>query len=152
MRSALLRSAALAAAVGMWSCSGGGSSSNSGTPTSPTPTSPAPTPAPAPTAPTVAINIVGSDGNTAYQPNPVKANTGDTLLFKNNDSTAHHVVMDDGSADLGEIAPGASRSATLKGAGGNFHCTIHPSMVGSVNGATAPEPPPTEPYNPYRAP
>ena len=139
MRSALLRGVGLAAAVGMWSCGGG---SSSGTPTAPT----TPSPTPAPTSPTVTINIVGSDGNKAYQPNPVVARTGDTLLFRNNDSTTHHVVMDDGSADLGDIAPGSSRSATLKGAGSNYHCTIHPTMVGSVNGATAPEPPPSDGY------
>jgi hypothetical protein len=23
----------------------------------------------------------------------------------------------------------------------NFHCSLHPSMVGSINGATAPDPP-----------
>ena len=120
----------------MWSCGGG---DYSGTPTAPTPTSPAPTPAPA--SPTVTINIVGSDGSRAYQPNPVTANTGDTLVFKNNDVTTHHPVMDDGSADLGEIAPGASRSATLRGAGSNFHCAIHPTMVGSVNGTVPPPPP-----------
>ena len=63
------------------------------------------------------------------------------MAFKNSDSTLHHVVMDDGSADLGDITPGATRSMTLKGTGGNFHCTIHSSMVGSING-NVPEPPP----------
>lgn len=67
--------------------------------------------------------------------------TGGTVVFKNNDSTIHHVVLDDGSADLGEIGPGASKSVILKGAGGNFHCVIHTTMVGSINGATAPTAP-----------
>jgi hypothetical protein len=30
----------------------------------------------------------------------------------------------------------------MKGSIANFHCTIHSSMVGSINGAEAPEPPP----------
>ena len=57
--------------------------------------------------------------------------------------------MDDGSADLGDIAPGAtSRGFTVRsGSALNFHCTLHPSMVGSINGANAPEPPPcNDPY------
>ena len=64
-------------------------------------------------------------------------------MFRNNDSTLHRIVMDDGSADLGDIAPGAtSRGFTVRsGSALNFHCTLHPSMVGSINGATAPEPP-----------
>jgi plastocyanin len=71
---------------------------------------------------------------------------GDTLVFKNADSVSHHIVMNDGSADLGDIAPGASKSLTVKGAGGNFHCTIHSTMIGSINGTEPPpEPPCTTP-------
>src|SRR5437763_12280214 len=99
---------AIAAAAALWSCGGGSSSGGSSTPTNPSPT---PSPSPA----TVTVTIVGSSGNKAYAPNPVMANTGDTLTFKNADATLHHVVMDDGSADLGDIAPGASKSMTLKG-------------------------------------
>ena len=51
------------------------------------------------------------------------------------------VVSDDGSADLGDIAPGSTKSMTLRNSGGNYHCTIHSSMVGSVNGKEAPQPP-----------
>jgi hypothetical protein len=46
------------------------------------------------------------------------------------------------SGVIGDIAPGASGSMQLKGASGNYHCTNHPSMVGSINGAMAPTPPP----------
>ena len=124
---------AIAAAATMWSCGGGSSYSRSSTPTTPTPTTPTPN--------TVTVTIVGSSGNKAYNPNPVQVNTGDTLAFKNADVTMHHIVMDDGSADLGDIAPGASKSMTLQGKGSNYHCTIHSSMVGSING-DLPEPPP----------
>ena len=57
--------------------------------------------------------------------------------------------MDDGSADLGDIAPGAtSRAFTVRsGSALTFHCTLHASMVGSINGASAPESPPcNDPY------
>lgn len=132
MQSRLVSGAALAiaAAAAAWSC--GGSSGGSSTPTTPSP-SPSPT--------TVTVTIVGSSGNKAYTPNPVQVNMGDTLAFKNADVTMHHVVMDDGSADFGDIAPGATRSLAFRTTGGNYHCTIHRSMVGSVNGKEAPTPP-----------
>ena len=129
---------ALVGALTLWGCGGGGGGS---TPTAPSGSTPAP--APGPTSSTVTVSVVGSVGNTAYQPNPVRANTGDTVMFRNNDSTLHHIVMDDGSADLGDIAPGAtSRGFTVRsGSALRFHCSLHPSMVGSINGETAPEPP-----------
>lgn len=146
---------ALAGAAALWGCGGGGGST-AATPTSPTPTAaapasaPAPTPTPAPTTTaTVTVAIVGSSGNRAFQPNPVSANAGDIVMFRNSDSVLHHLVMDDGSADLGDVAPGAvSRGFTLRSASAsNFHCTMHSSMVGSINGAAAPEPPPCmDPY------
>jgi plastocyanin len=139
MRSAICRvSFALACAAAFWSC--GGSNPSSSAPTAPG----------APTAQAVTVAIVGSIGNQAYRPNPIGANAGDTVTFKNDDATAiHHIVLDDGSADLGEIAPGAlSRSVTVRNTNpAKFHCSIHPSMVGSINGSTAPEPPPCS--NPY---
>lgn len=124
-------------AVGLWGCGGGGGYSSS-TPTSPT----ASAPAPAPGSSTVIVSVVGSAGNTAYAPNPVKANPGDQVMFKNNNNTLHHIVLDDGSADLGDLAPGAtSRGLTIQSAAAvTFHCTIHPTMVGSINGLTAPDP------------
>lgn len=129
--------AAILGALGLWSCGGGGSTS-----------SPSPT-APSASASTVAVNIVSSTGNTAFVPNPVRANAGDNVMFRNNDGVVHRIVMDDGSADLGDIAPGAtSRSFVLRSIdAARFHCTLHTSMVGSINGATAPEPPPCpDPY------
>jgi len=124
-------------AAAAWGCGGGGGGAS--TPTAPSGS--APPPAPATT--TVTVSVVGSTGNTAYQPNPVRASVGDTVMFRNADVTMHHIVMDDGSADLGDVNPGAtSRGFTVQnGSAQRFHCTIHPSMVGSLNGAEAPEPP-----------
>jgi hypothetical protein len=70
------------------------------------------------------------------------ATSGKQVMFKNNDQVdTHHIVMDDGSADFGNLPPGATTPA--KGvASGNFHCANHPSMVGSINGLTAPTPAP----------
>lgn len=124
MRSAIRLATVFAAAITMWSCGGG-------SPTSPTGAS---TP--------VTISIVASAGNGAFTPNPVQAATGSTIVFKNNTRDLHHIVMDSGSV-VGDVAAGASTAPmTLMGTGGNYHCTNHPSMVGSINGLTAPTPPP----------
>ena len=94
--------AALVAAAA-WGCGGGGGGGS-------TPTGPSTSPPP-PAATTVTVSVVGSSGNTAFQPNPVRAATGDTVMFRNSDRTLHRVVMDDGSANLGDIAPGATSRA-----------------------------------------
>ena len=94
---------------------------------------------------TVTVNIVGSSGNQAYTPNPAKVSTGAMVLMKNYTADAHHIVMDDGSADFGEIAPGKSKMMPLTTSGGDYHCTIHPTMVGSINGRLLIEPRPCDP-------
>ena len=126
---------AIAGALVMWSCGGGGSPSGSASPASPSPT-------PSASGPNIVVNIIASTGSKAYNPNPVPAATGDSVAFKNNDATMHHIVLDDGTADLGDLVPGAtSRTITVKAGTGNFHCTLHSSMVGAINGPV-PEPPP----------
>lgn len=137
MRAHFLMGSILAAAVAMWSCGGGGGGSSSSSPSTPSPT---PTPA---ASSSVTVTIVGSDGSRAFTPNPVQVASGLTIVWRNSDRETHNIVMDDGSAAVGDIAPGASSAPMqLRGSGGNYHCTIHPTMVGSINGATAPEPPP----------
>ena len=134
---------AIAGALLLVSCGGGGSSPAA----APTPTPSAPPPAPTPT--TVTVSIVSAVGNTAYKPNPVMANSGDTVIFRNNDASTHHIVMDDGSADLGDVGPGAtSKGFTLRNANAaRFHCMNHSSMVGAINETAAPPPPPcNDPY------
>jgi plastocyanin len=134
MGSQLRLGVAIAIASALILCACGGKSSTSTSPTSST---------------TVTVNIVGSIGNQAYKPNPIAAATGYTVVFKNNDTAVHHIVLDDGSADLGDLAPGAtSNGFSVKNSNQLlFHCKNHPSMVGSVNGQTAPDPPPCpDPY------
>jgi hypothetical protein len=133
MRSSWIFITVLAAAISASRCGGGGGGSSQ-TPTTPGNTTPS----------TVTVSITGVKGNGSYTPNPVQKAAGEQLVFKNNDLTTaagHHIVMDDGSADFGLLTPGAT-SAAKAVTTGNFHCTNHPSMVGSVNGAAAPDPPP----------
>ena len=129
MRSSMILVAVLAAAVSASRCGGGNSSSSTSTSPGSTPT-------------VVTVSIVGTKGNLSYVPDPVPTASGDQVMFKNNDTITHRIVMDDNSVDFGSVSPGASSAAKGVGTGGNFHCTIHPSMVGTINGTVAPTPPP----------
>jgi plastocyanin len=124
---------AVGTAALLWGCGGGSSSYSTSTPTTPTPTGGG--------AATVTVAIVADTGSSAFKPNPVSASNGDTIAFQNNGTTVHHIVLDDGSADFGNLNPGQTSAAKTIKASGNFHCTIHSSMVGAINGAV-PEPPP----------
>jgi plastocyanin len=128
MRSSFILVFVLTAAVSASRCGGGDSTT---TPTTPGNTTPS----------TITVSIVGTNGNKSYVPNPVPKATGEQVMFKNSDTITHRIVMDDNSADFGNLSPGASSEAKAVTTG-NFHCTIHPSMVGSINGATAPDPAP----------
>jgi plastocyanin len=103
------------------------------------------TPAPAPTAnlaPT--ITIVGENGTQAFTPNPASFG-GQQVVFKNNTSIAHRIVLNDGSVDTGDIGPGAtSRAVTMPSSGTNYHCSIHLGMIGSSSAATGAPPPACE--------
>lgn len=132
MKKLLLASIGLSGLV-LWavSCGGGGGGS-------PTPTGPSNSNPPAQTSTTV--NIVGIAGSGAFNPNPVQVPSGGSIVWRNTTAVAHALVMSSG-ASIGTVAPGASLTTTLSGNGGDFRCTNHPSMVGSINGATVPDPP-----------
>src|SRR5207237_9468240 len=108
--------AIILAVAALWAigCGGGGGSYSA--PTTPSTTTTPTTPA------AVTVNIVGITGSAAFSPNPVPAASGATMAWKNNTSDLHHLVMDDGSAVIGDVAPGATLTMQLKGAGGNYHC------------------------------
>ncbi len=90
------------------------------------------------------ISIVGQSGTQAFTPNPAPYG-GQQAVFTNNDRTTHRIVLNDGSFDTGDLAPGASsRGVALPTNGTNYHCTIHPGMVGSVNAASGMSAPPCE--------
>src|SRR6266849_10882231 len=85
----------------------------------------------------------GASTSQAFSPNPASVSQGGMVTWHNNDSTMHHIVLNDGSLDTGDIAPGASSPAkTLNVSGAQYHCTIHPTMVGSLNAVTNPSPGP----------
>jgi plastocyanin len=133
----LARIGALASVVGLAAC--GGSSSP---PTQPSPT-PSPTPAPTSNA---AISILGNRGNQSFTPNP-GSDSGGMTSWKNNDNLVHRIMANDGSFDTGDIGPGQTSAAeAVPAAGINYHCTIHPGMIGAINAAAGPPPPCTGSY------
>jgi len=113
----------LAAATLLVSCAvaasacGGGSS----TPTTPSPSTP------------FTITVTRQNGAQSFSPNPAVAG-GQPVVFRNADSVVHRVRLNDLSIDTGDIAPGAtSKAVTMPVNGTNYHCSLHPDMVGAVS-------------------
>jgi plastocyanin len=94
----------------------------------PSPTSP--TQAPPPDA--IVIDIVADNGSRSFTPNPATVAPGRVVVWHNVDSETHRVRLDDGRLDTGNIAPGAFSAPMTLAADGPYHCTLHPSMVGST--------------------
>ncbi len=117
----------LALAVTLVACGG-----NSYSPTSPSP-NPNPNPGPG-TGASVTITISGQNGGQSFSPNPGTVMAGQTVAWFNADSVVHTATADNGSFNTGSIAPGATSSPiTMSTAGSvNYHCALHPSMVGSL--------------------
>jgi plastocyanin len=70
--------------------------------------------------------------NFAYNPSQAATTAGKSVSWTNADSAAHTVTFDSGP-DCGNLATAASVSATFPSAGSYpYHCTIHPSMKGTV--------------------
>jgi len=109
--------------------SGCSSSYDSGSPVAPTPQTPTPTTSNG----VVTIDIVRDNGAQSFSPNPATLPAGQTVVWHNVDSIVHRVVLNSGSLDTGDLAPGASsRPMSINTGGGPYHCSIHPSMVGTI--------------------
>ena len=123
----------LLCAIATSKCGGG----DSGSP----PTAPTPPPAGGPQPTT--ISIVGDRGAQLFNPNPATVAQGSMLSFRNTDGTVHRIVFNDNSFDSGNINPGATTDARAMPANGaNYHCSLHPGMVGSISGTAGQPPPP----------
>lgn len=111
-------------------CGSGGS--GSGSLTAPSASSTAP----------VSIAITSNNGARSFSPSPA-AFGGMMVTFRNNDTVVHRVRLNDGALDTGDIAPGAaSQPLLMPTAGTNYHCALHPSMIGAVAPSTGAPPPP----------
>jgi len=139
MHSRPLRRYGMAVAIVALSACGGCGGSYGGS--SPTPTSPSTTGGNA-----ITITITGQNGTQSFSPNPASAG-GQMVVFKNADTTTHRVVLNDGSIDTGDIAPGAtSRAVQMPADGTNYHCSLHAGMVGAVAATSGDAPPCTGAY------
>ena len=138
MRNTALSALVVATAAWCTACGGGGGSA-------PTPTSP--TTSNGSTSTTVTVTIMGVRGKLSFNPNPASVAAGQLVVFKNSDVVTHHVMLDDGSLQTADIPPGGTSAPLAVGAANSaYHCTIHPSMVGSFNAAETPDPPPCTGY------
>jgi plastocyanin len=55
------------------------------------------------------------------------------VVWHNIDSVVHRMVLDNGSIDTGNLAAGASsQPMSINNGTGPYHCSIHPSMVGTI--------------------
>jgi plastocyanin len=88
------------------------------------------------------IQIVGSVGAQAFNPNPAAMTSSRNVVWNNSDDEVHRIVANDGSFDTGNLAPGATSAAIpVSASGARYHCSLHVTMVGAVNdtgGATPP--------------
>jgi plastocyanin len=94
--------------------------------------------------PTLSIPAGAStQGNPAYDPNPMTVKKGDTIQVQNKDQTPHTVTSGKGLDDPAKgklfdtsiIAPGASAkvtTASLNSGEYPFHCEVHPYMTGTL--------------------
>ena len=72
-----------------------------------------------------------------FEPADAVIAPGDTIMWTNEGAQPHTVTADDGSFDSGVLNPGDSYMVTFMGEGTKtYHCSIHPSMVGSVTTAS----------------
>jgi plastocyanin len=93
---------------------------------------------PAPAAPTTSA----AGGNTviiknfAFDPSSLTVKSGTGVTWTNQDGATHTIVSDTGSPvafSSGSLASGASYSFTFTQPGTyTYHCSIHPSMKGSI--------------------
>jgi plastocyanin len=69
----------------------------------------------------------------SFQPEVLKVKVGAKVTWTNDDTVAHTVTADTNSFASGNLQPGGSFSFTFTRPGTYaYHCSIHPSMHGSV--------------------
>jgi plastocyanin len=83
-------------------------------------------------AATTATNAAAIKG-FSFQPEVLKVKVGARVTWTNDDAVAHTVTADTNSFASGNLQPGGSFSFTFTRPGTYaYHCSIHPSMHGSV--------------------
>lgn len=103
--------------------------------------------APSPPDPNVlVVDVLRENGAQSFSPNPA-APGARMVVFRNVDSVIHRVRLNDGTIDTGNILPGQSSAPVeMPAAGTNYHCTVHPTMVGAVLASDGGDAPPCDVY------
>jgi plastocyanin len=84
------------------------------------------------------ISIVGNSGSNSYNPNLIEIKVGDTLTWKNDDSSPHTVTSSSDNNniitfDSGVLMRGETFSFTFDmEVEYPYFCTLHPNMIGTV--------------------
>jgi plastocyanin len=60
---------------------------------------------------------------------------GRTVVWHNADFDTHHIAVDAGGPDAGDIRPGRFSAPVVVTGAGRYHCVIHPSMTGALQRA-----------------
>jgi len=71
--------------------------------------------------------------NFSFQPSDISAKKGDSIIFANQDSVPHTVTSQ--TFDSGQLQNGQSftlNTSNLSPGTYSFHCSIHPSMTGTI--------------------
>jgi plastocyanin len=83
---------------------------------------------------TIVITILGMNGANSYAPASLTVSAGRSVAWRNVDSQAHTATADGGAFDTAAISPLAtSGPVTLPTGSYPYHCSFHPTMVGTVN-------------------
>jgi plastocyanin len=135
-KKALLLPALVLVALTLASCGGGGDSTSESEAAATTP-NPAAESSPAETMPAEGEKLERAEKveivDFAYDPEPVRIQTGGKVIWQNMDSAPHTATADDGSFDTGTIEQGKIKSETFKEPGTyTYFCEIHPTMHGTV--------------------
>ena len=89
--------------------------------------------APASTAATTTATNAATIKNFSFQPDVLKVKVDAKVTWTNDDTVPHTVTADTNSFDSGNLQPAGSFSFTFTRPGTYaYHCSIHPSMHGSV--------------------
>lgn len=131
MRHTLRGIAALSTALLLAACSG------STTPTTgpgATTGAGATTAASAPCADSTGTTVVATSVADNTWTQPLSAKVNDVVTWTNGDTVPHRVQLDDNSCGMSaNIAGGGTKSLVFSKAGTYpFHCTVHPSMKGTI--------------------
>ena len=131
MRHTLRGIAALSTALLLAACSGSttpttapGASTGAG----------ATTAASAPCADSTGTTVVATSVADNTWTQPLSAKVNDVVTWTNGDTVPHRVQLDDNSCGMSaNIAGGGTKSLVFSKAGTYpFHCTVHPSMKGTI--------------------